>query len=165
VELFEFLIQNPGSEDLLTLPCYFPGFCLPLPLKILKMLSQYYETVFILTPVLSEAQMKDAVEKFRKFLADNGAEIINVENWGLRKLAYPIIHKSTGFYNLLEFKAPTSLIAAFEVEFKRDERVMRFLTVSLDKDAIEYNDKRRKGTFNKKTTEAAAAAKVEKEEA
>jgi small subunit ribosomal protein S6 len=114
------------------------------------MLPKNYETVFILTPVLSEAQMKDTVEKFKKVLTDGGAEIINEENWGLKKLAYPIAHKTTGFYNLFEFKANPELIATLETEFRRDETVMRFLTVSLDKHAIEYNEKRRRGEFNRK---------------
>jgi len=109
-----------------------------------------YETVFILTPVLSEAQMKDAVEKFKKVLTDNKAEIVHEENWGLRKLAYPIEHKSTGFYNLIEFKATPQSIAALELEYRRDEKVMRFLTVALDKHAVAYNEKRRRGEFNKK---------------
>ena len=103
----------------------------------------YYETVFILTPVLSDAQMKEAVEKFKTFLQQEGAEIINEENWGLRKLAYPIDKKSTGFYNLLEFKAEPSVIAKLEVNFRRDERVIRFLTFRMDKYAIEYAAKRR----------------------
>jgi small subunit ribosomal protein S6 len=59
-----------------------------------------YETVFILNPVLSETQVKDAVDKFKKVLTDNGSEIVSEENWGLRKLAYPIQQKSTGFYIL-----------------------------------------------------------------
>ena len=109
-----------------------------------------YETVFILTPVLSEAQMKDTVDKFRRVLTDGGAEIINDEIWGLKKLAYPINHKNTGFYNLFEFRAKPELIATLETEFRRDEAVMRFLTVSLDKHAIEYNEKRRRGEFNRK---------------
>ncbi len=108
-----------------------------------------YETVFILNPVLSEDQMKDAVQKFVQVLESHKAEIINVEQWGLRKLAYPIQHKSTGFYNLVEFKATPDMISALETEFRRDEVVMRFLTVSLDKHAVEYNEKRRKGAFRK----------------
>ncbi|MDQ3536665.1 MAG: 30S ribosomal protein S6 [Bacteroidota bacterium] len=111
---------------------------------------QNYETVFILNPVLSEIQMKDTVEKFKKVLTDNNAEIINEENWGLKKLAYPIQHKNTGFYNLFEFKSPTSLVSTLEVEFKRDEKVLRFLTTVLDKHAVEYNRKRKKGEFNRK---------------
>ncbi len=109
-----------------------------------------YETVFILNPVLSETQMKDTVEKFKKVLVDNNAEIINEENWGLKKLAYPIQHKTTGFYNLFEFKADSQIVATFEIEFKRDEKVLRFLTTALDKHALEYNRKRKKGEFNRK---------------
>lgn len=108
-----------------------------------------YETVFILTPVLSEQQMKDTVEKFKQVLLDNGAEIVNEENWGLKKLAYPIQHKTTGFYQLFEFKAATNVIKTLEIEFKRDERVMRFMTTVLDKHAVEYNKKRKKGEFKK----------------
>lgn len=62
----------------------------------------HYETVFILTPVLSDVQMKEAVEKFKTILTEQGAVIVNEENWGLRKLAYPIQKKTTGFYTLLE---------------------------------------------------------------
>ena len=113
-----------------------------------------YETVFILTPVLSEDQMKDTVSKFEKILKDLKAKIVNVENWGLRKLAYPIQHKSTGFYNLIEFDAEADVIDALEVEFRRDERVIRFLTTRLDKHAVVYNERRRKGEFNKKKKEA-----------
>jgi small subunit ribosomal protein S6 len=112
---------------------------------------KHYETVFILTPVLSEIQMKDAVEKFKKLLEDQKAEIVNVETWGLKKLAYPIQNKSTGFYTLIEFNAPGTVVNTLEIEFKRDERLLRFLTVALDKDAVEYNEKRRRGAFNKKS--------------
>ncbi len=102
-----------------------------------------YETVFILTPVLSDAQMKEAVEKFKTVLTDNGAAIVNEENWGLRKLAYPIQKKSTGFYCLLEFNAEPTIVKKLEVAFRRDERIIRFLTFRLDKYAAEYAEKRR----------------------
>jgi len=106
------------------------------------MMNQY-ETVFIATPVLSENQMKEAVEKFKKIIVSNGGEIVNEENWGLRKLAYPIQKKSTGFYYLVEFKAESNLIQTLEVEYRRDERIIRFLTVKLDKYAAEYSEKRK----------------------
>lgn len=109
-----------------------------------------YETVFILTPVLSDVQMKDAVAKFKDVLTEGGAEMVNEENWGLRKLAYPIDHKTTGFYQLFEFKAAPDLIAKLETEYRRDEKVMRFLTIALDKHALAYNEKRRGGAFKKK---------------
>ena len=101
-----------------------------------------YETVFILTPVLSEEQMKEAVEKFKGVLVDNGAEIVNEEQWGLRKLAYPIQKKSTGFYVLLEYTAEPTIVKKLDIAFRRDERVIRFLTFRLDKYALEYARKR-----------------------
>ena len=107
------------------------------------MLKQY-ETVFIMTPVLSDEQAKETVQKFKKLLTDRGAEIKHEEDWGLRKLAYPIQKKTTGFYHLVEFEAQGSVVSELEVNFKRDERVIRFLTVSLDKYGIEFVEKRRK---------------------
>ena len=112
------------------------------------MLNQY-ETVFIMTPVLSEEQMKETVEKYQKFLISKEAEIVHEDNWGLRKLAYPIQKKSTGFYHLIEFKSEPEMIREWEVIFKRDERILRFLTVALEKHAIAYNEKKR----NKAKTE------------
>ena len=106
-------------------------------------MTQQYETVFIMTPVLSDDQMKETVNKYKKFLKDNNAELVHEEKWGLRKMAYPINKKSTGFYHLLEFKAEGSLISEWEVVYKRDERVLRFLTVALDKHAVAYNEKKR----------------------
>jgi small subunit ribosomal protein S6 len=103
----------------------------------------HYEAVFILTPVLSDVQMKEAVEKFKALLTESGATISNEENWGLRKLAYPIQKKSTGFYSLLQFDADPTVIAKLEVQFRRDERVLRFLTFRLDKYAYEYAEKRK----------------------
>ena len=113
-------------------------------------MKKNYETVFILTPVLSDIQMKDAVLRFIKVITDNKGEVINEEHWGLKKLAYPIQHKNTGFYHLLEFKSEPSLISKLETELRRDEKVLRFLTVSIDKHALIYNERRRKGAFNNK---------------
>ncbi len=102
-----------------------------------------YETVFILTPVLSDEQTKEAVAKFKGILTDGGAEILNEEEWGLKKLAYPIQKKSTGFYAMLEFKADPQLISKLEVNYRRDERVLRYITVKNEKYAAEYAEKRR----------------------
>jgi small subunit ribosomal protein S6 len=106
------------------------------------MLKQY-ETVFIMTPVLSEDQVKETVKKFENYLLEKGAKIIHQENWGLRKLEYPIEKKNSGFYHLFEFQADGSIIKDFEVQYRRDERVIRYLTVALDKHAIAYSEKRR----------------------
>ena len=102
-----------------------------------------YETVFILTPVLSDEQMKETVAKFRNLLTDNGAEILNEEIWGLKKMAYAIEKKSTGFYCLVEFKGEPSIVNTLETGFRRDEKVIRYMTVRLDKYAVQYAEKRR----------------------
>lgn len=111
-----------------------------------------YETVFILTPVLSDDQVKEAVSKYEKILKDGGSTMIHQENWGLRKLAYPIQKKSTGFYHLFEFEAPGEMISKLEIEFKRDERVIRFLTVKMEKHHINFAEKRRR--LNQEKAEA-----------
>ena len=103
-----------------------------------------------MTPVLSDEQMKETVKKFQTYLHDKGAEIIFENNWGLKKLAYPIQKKTTGYYYLIEFKAEPSLVAELEVTYKRDERLLRFLTIRLDKHSIAYNEKRRKISSEKK---------------
>ena len=106
------------------------------------MLKQY-ETVFIATPVLSEQQMKEAVAKYTKLITDNGGEVVYEEDWGLRQLAYPIQHKTSGFYYLIQFKAEPSFVEILETQYFRDERIIRFLTVALDKDAVAYAEHRR----------------------
>ena len=106
------------------------------------MLKQY-ETVFIATPVLSEAQMKEAVAKYLDLIKENGGEVVYEQDWGLKKLAYPIQKKTTGFYHLIEFKAEPTFIQTLETQYRRDERIIRFLTFAMDKHAIAYAEKRR----------------------
>jgi small subunit ribosomal protein S6 len=112
-----------------------------------------YETVFILTPVLANEVAQGIITKFRNFLLEKGGEIIHEEAIGLKKLAYPIQQKNTGIYHLIEFKADPQIIASLETAYKREEYIMRFLTFALDKHAVEYNDKKRKGTLHIKTKE------------
>jgi len=126
----------------------------------------HYETVFILTPVLSDEQMKEAVEKFKDVLKENDAKLVNEELWGLRKLAYPIQKKSTGFYVLFEFEGEPTIVKRLETAYRRDERVIRFLTFRLDKYAVEYAEKRRNkraASAAEKPAEAPAEATEQKE--
>ena len=120
----------------------------------LESMLKQYETVIILNPVLSQDQVTETVEKFKKILTDTGSVIVFENNWGLRKLAYPIQKKNTGFYYLIEFKSDGANIGKLELEYKRDERLMRFLTVSLDKHAVIYNEKKRKNAALKKKEES-----------
>jgi small subunit ribosomal protein S6 len=115
-----------------------------------------YETVFILTPILSDQQAKDTVQKFKDILANLGASIVHEEHWGMKKLAYPVNKKREGIYHLIEFKAEPASILRLETEYKRDENVMRHIIIALDKYAVAYNERRR--------TNRSHAKKVEKEE-
>ena len=119
-----------------------------------------YETVFIATPVLSDTQMKEAVAKYTQLITANGGEIVYEEEWGLKQLAYPIQHKTSGFYYLIEFKADPSFVATLETQYHRDERILRYITVALDKNAVAYAEHRRQTRAAK-----AAAAAAPKEEA
>ena len=103
-----------------------------------------YETVFIMNPVLSEDQVKETVKKFVDQIKANKGKITNEESWGLKKLKYTIQKKKTGFYYLIEFQADGQMINNFEVEFKREDRVIRWQTVKLEKFALAYADRRKK---------------------
>ena len=111
----------------------------------------HYETVFILNPVLSDEQTKETVLKYEKFLTSKGAKFVSKEDWGLKKLAYPIQNKKTGFYHLFEYTVDPNVISDLELEFRRDERFMRYLTVKLDKYAVNWAVKRRERSKTKKT--------------
>ncbi len=102
-----------------------------------------YETVFIATPVLSEAQMKETAAKYSSFIKENNGTVVNEEDWGLKKLAYPIQKMTSGFYHLIEFQAEPTFIDKLQTQYRRDERIIRFLTFAMDKDAVAYAEKRR----------------------
>jgi small subunit ribosomal protein S6 len=108
------------------------------------MLTQY-ETVFILTPVLSEDDAKKSISAYVDLLKSQGAEIVHQEHWGLKNLRYNIGKKNTGIYHLVEYKASGKAVDTLEVGFRRDENVLRYLTIKLDKYAVKYNDDKRAG--------------------
>ncbi len=112
-----------------------------------------YETVFIATPVLSEAQLDELFGKFQGIITENGGQIVNAEAWGLKKLAYAIQKKTTGYYFLIEFTGEGDLIEKLEKQYRRDERVIRFLSFRQDKHAVEYSIKRRNKLAGKVNTE------------
>ena len=123
-----------------------------------------YETVFIATPVLSDTQMKEAVAKYTQFITDNGGEVVYQEDWGLKQLAYPIQHKTSGFYYLIEFKAEPTFVADLETQYFRDERIIRYITVALDKDAVAYAEHRRQARSAKASAPVAEAAPKEEDD-
>ncbi|HRH37381.1 MAG TPA: 30S ribosomal protein S6 [Flavobacteriales bacterium] len=106
-------------------------------------MTNRYETVFILTPVLSEDQTKEAVKKFKDLIKAGHGKVRHEESWGMRKLAYPIQKKSSGFYHLIEFESEAPFVAKLETEYRRDERVIRFLTTKMDKHHLAFAERKR----------------------
>ncbi|HQX43055.1 MAG: 30S ribosomal protein S6 [Saprospiraceae bacterium] len=112
---------------------------------------KHFEVSFIVDPVLSGDEVKSTAQTYQDMLVTEGASIVHVDEMGLRPLAYPINKRSTGVYFCIEFSAESgSFIAKVELALKRDERIMRFLTVSLDKYGVKYNEDKRNGKIGKK---------------
>jgi small subunit ribosomal protein S6 len=104
-----------------------------------------YELMVIFTPVLSEEDFKAAQKKYTSFIKDNGGEVVHENPWGLKSLAYPIQKKTTGLYWVLEYNAPSDFNEKLKIQILRDENVLRFMGTKLDKYAVEYNIKKRRG--------------------
>lgn len=125
---------------------------------------RHYEVNFIVDPVLSGDEVKSTAEIIRKDLEGYGATIVAVDEMGLRQLAYQINRRSSGVYFCIEFGCEVAdWLGKFELSLKRNERLLRFLTVKLDKYGIKYNDDKRNGLIGSKKrreAEAAAAAAV-----
>ncbi len=105
-----------------------------------------YEVTFIVDPVLSGDEIKKTAKTYQDMLKDVGASIVNMDDLGLKQLAYPIKRRTSGIYYCIEFQTPTgAMIAKTELALKRDERILRFLTVRLEKYGIKYNQDKRDG--------------------
>lgn len=110
-----------------------------------------YEVTFIVDPVLSSEEISSAAQNYIEHLKSEGSEIVHVDELGLRPLAYPIKKRTSGVYYCVEFQAPTGeLINKLELALRRDERIVRFLTVALDKYGVKYNEDKRNGLIGKK---------------
>ena len=114
-------------------------------------MNKNYETVFIINPVLSDKQVEDTVKKYKKILDKNKVKTICDESLGFKELTYPINNKNSGFFHLFQYETEKlDLVKSLETELKRDRSILRYLTVSLCKEALENNARRAKGEFKKK---------------
>lgn len=123
---------------------------------------RHYEVTFIVDPVLSGDEVKSTAEHIQNELKNFGATLVAVDEMGLKQLAYAINRRSSGVYYCIEFSCLSAdWLGKFELNLKRDERLLRFLTVRLDKYGIKYNDDKRNGRVGKRRKEEVAAAAVE----
>lgn len=109
-----------------------------------------YEVTFIVDPVLSGDEIKATAQKYVDQLQGFGAGIVHVDEMGLRQLAYEINKRHSGYYYCVEFHSATAeYITTLELNLRRDERIVRFLTVALDKYGVKYNEDKREGRIGK----------------
>ncbi len=108
------------------------------------MMIKHYETIMIITPILSDEKAKETAKEYENFFIEKNGKIVYQEHWGLKKLAYPIQKKQSGCYHLFEFLLSSNLVSDLELKLRQDERILRFITVRLDKYGIEYAERRRK---------------------
>jgi small subunit ribosomal protein S6 len=117
-----------------------------------------FEVTFIFDPVLSNDEIKETAQTYVKNITEKGGNIVFVNEMGLRQLAYNIAKRSSGIYYCIEFQLEDpSYIAEMELALTRDERVLRYLTVQLDKFGVKYNDDKRKGLIGKRKKPSADA--------
>ncbi len=113
-----------------------------------------YEVTYIVDPVLSDGELKGISTTYQDLIKSGDSKIVHVDKMGLKQLAYPIKKRTTGVYECIEFTTPNgAIIDQLELALRRDERIMRFLTVSLDKFGVKYNEDKRNGLIGKKRTE------------
>ena len=125
-----------------------------------------YEVNFIVSPVLSSDEISKAAQKYEAHLKENGASIVHVAEMGLRQLAYPINRKSSGVYYCIEFETPNAaFLDNMELLMKRDDAILRFLTVKLDKYGVKYNLDKREGRIGKKREKVEEEIAAEKDAA
>jgi small subunit ribosomal protein S6 len=110
-----------------------------------------YEVSFIVDPVLSGDEINATAQTYVDHLQSEGCKIVHVDEMGLKQLAYPISKRTSGVYYCIEFSSESGdMISKLELALRRDERIMRFLVVRLDKYGVKYNDDKRKGLIGKK---------------
>jgi small subunit ribosomal protein S6 len=124
-----------------------------------------YEVTFIVDPTLSSDEVSTTVQKYTDMLTAEGYSIVHFTEIGLRQLAYPINKRHSGLYFCLEFAGETGMsIDKTELALRRDDKILRFLTVALDKYGVQYNSDKRAGKVGNRRAEALKAAKEKAEE-
>jgi small subunit ribosomal protein S6 len=102
-----------------------------------------YETTVVIDSMLKPDDIKNLRDRITNFISNNGGEIVKVEDWGKRRLAYEIKKKQYGFYVYLRFGAPPAFLRLLEKEYRLNESILRYLTVKLDKRALQREEMER----------------------
>ncbi len=123
----------------------------------MTMKRKMYELTYILTSVLADAQIAEVVRRVNEMIEGAGGTIIEVDEWGTRRLAYPVDKKRNGYYVNLYFEGPGTLIPRIERALTIDDNVLRSLILAMDKSMVAHYE------ANKAGKKAAVKEKVESE--
>ncbi|NOX66004.1 MAG: 30S ribosomal protein S6 [Chlorobi bacterium] len=119
------------------------------------MKTNHYESVVVLNATLEDTQTNSVLNRIEDQISSNSGQILNIDKWGRKRLAYPIHKQKSGFYVVYQYEAPRELIAKLERSFRLDENIIRFLTIKLTKKDLEHIAKK------KAQIESEAAIKAE----
>jgi small subunit ribosomal protein S6 len=126
---------------------------------------RHYEVTFIVDPVLSSDEVKATAQKYADMLTTAGYQIVHIDEMGLQQLAYEIKKRHSGMYYSIEFAGENgTIIDKMELSLRRDDNILRFLTVALDKFGVKYNQDKRDGKIGKKNREAIIKKRKDEEE-
>lgn len=105
------------------------------------MKTDVYESAVLINAALDDQQIETILTRIKDFIKVNGGQIQEVENWGRKRLAYPVEKSKIGYYAIFRFDAPGNIVAKLERTYSLDEQILRFLTLKLSKDALEQIEK------------------------
>ena len=111
------------------------------------MKTNVYESAVIVNAALDDEQIESVISRIKDTILNNGGEIREIENWGRKRLAYMVKKSKIGYYTIFRFNAPSSIVAKLERTYTLDEYILRFLTIQLDPDALEYLEKNKGGSL------------------
>lgn len=125
------------------------------------MKTNSYESAVIINAALDDEQIESIITRIKEFITNNGGNIRDIENWGRKRLAYMINKSKIGYYAIFRFDAPTNIISKLERNYTLDEHILRYLTISLDRDAVEYLEKKRSDSQSDSQPEAEKGSQQE----
>ncbi|MGQ9643360.1 MAG: 30S ribosomal protein S6 [Ignavibacterium sp.] len=105
------------------------------------MKSGVYESAILINAALEDNQIENVINRVKEFITTNGGQIRDFENWGRKRLAYPVEKGKIGYYAIFRFEAPGSIVSKLERFYNLDEHILRYLTIKLSKEALEQIEK------------------------
>ena len=124
------------------------------------MRKRTYESVIIINAALEDDQVEATISRMQETITTHGGELIEVDKWGRKRLAYPIKKAKSGYYVVFRFSATTDLVATLERNYRLDENIIRYLTIQLDKFALEAIAKQKEAVKNAELIAQEALTKV-----